>query len=204
MCGGDNITLICGLGNPGAEYDGSRHNAGFMVIDRLMSRLPEGRFETVSEADSIIGRGRYRGRALYLQKPQTFMNLSGKAVAGFAGRRRIKPEEILIISDDLYLEPGRLRLRTGGGDGGHNGLKSVIASLGTDKFNRLRVGIGKNSGDAAGYVLGKFPAGSAGEAAFSQALDTAAEAVLTVLSSGMSLAMNRFNTADKIEISNHQ
>ena len=129
--GNERILLVVGLGNPGAEYEGTRHNAGFMVIDRLLAGFPAGRFEARHVAQSFVHDGMFRGTPLFLQKPQTFMNLSGLAVAGFARKEGIRPEEILVVSDDLDLPVGRLRLRTGGSDGGHNGLKSVIAELGS-------------------------------------------------------------------------
>ena len=155
--GNERILLVVGLGNPGAEYEGTRHNAGFMVIDRLLAGFPAGRFEARHVAQSFVHAGMFRGKPLFLQKPQTFMNLSGLAVAGFARKEGIRPEEILVVSDDLDLPVGRLRLRTGGSDGGHNGLKSVIAELGSASFRRLRVGVGRPApGGTIDYVLSKF------------------------------------------------
>ena len=136
----EEIGLIVGLGNPGPEYAGTRHNAGFMVIDRLLAGFPAGRFEMRHVAQSYVHAGMFRGRPLFLQKPQTFMNLSGLAVAGFARKAGIAPEEVLVISDDLDLPVGRLRLRTGGSDGGHNGLKNIIYLLGRDDFARVKLG----------------------------------------------------------------
>ena len=152
----DEIGLIVGLGNPGPEYAGTRHNAGFMVIDRLLAGFPAGRFEERHTASSSVWAGKFRGRALLLQKPLTFMNLSGQAVALLARRSGIQPESILVISDDLDLPVGRLRLRNGGADGGHNGLKSIIAELGSSSFRRLRIGIGRpkpGETDSAPHIL---------------------------------------------------
>lgn len=198
------VKLIVGLGNPGPEYASSRHNAGFMVIERLLAEvLPSGRFLESRGAESRIFTGRYRSRTLVLQMPQTYMNLSGCAVAPLSRRLGIAPEEILVVSDDLDLPVGRLRLRRGGSDGGHNGLKSIIAELGDAGFQRLRVGIGRpDGGNAVDYVLSGFSGEE--EKTFDTALDRAAEAVKTVLGSGMTAAMNRFNAAPGDETENKQ
>lgn len=186
------VKLIVGLGNPGSEYASSRHNAGFMVLERLLALLPAGRFSESFTAESRVFSGRYRSRALFLQMPQTFMNLSGQAVAPLSRRLGIAPGEILVISDDLDLETGRLRIRCGGSDGGHNGLKSVIAELGSADFLRLRIGIGRPANHGTvDYVLSGFSGEE--EKTFAAALDRAADAVKTVLSSGVTVAMNRFN-----------
>lgn len=194
----DEIGLIVGLGNPGPEYAGTRHNAGFMVIDRLLAGFPAGRFEERHTASSSVWAGKFRRRALLLQKPLTFMNLSGQAVALLARRSGIQPESILVISDDLDLPVGRLRLRNGGADGGHNGLKSIIAELGSSSFRRLRIGIGRpKPGETVDYVLSKFEGEE--ERRFEASLAAAAEAVRTVLTGGMARAMNRFNAWTPVE-----
>ena len=194
----EEIGLIVGLGNPGPEYAGTRHNAGFMVIDRLLAGFPAGRFEERHTASSSVWAGKFRGRALLLQKPLTFMNLSGQAVALLARRSGIQPESILVISDDLDLPVGRLRLRNGGADGGHNGLKSIIAELGSSSFRRLRIGIGRpKPGETVDYVLSKFEGEE--ERRFEASLAAAAEAVRTVLTGGMARAMNRFNAWTPVE-----
>ena len=194
----DEIGLIVGLGNPGPEYAGTRHNAGFMVIDRLLAGFQAGRFEERHTASSSVWAGKFRGRALLLQKPLTFMNLSGQAVALLARRSGIQPESILVISDDLDLPVGRLRLRNGGADGGHNGLKSIIAELGSSSFRRLRIGIGRpKPGETVDYVLSKFEGEE--ERRFEASLAAAAEAVRTVLTGGMARAMNRFNAWTPVE-----
>ena len=186
------IKLVVGLGNPGREYESTRHNVGFMTIEKLLAGFPAGRFEETSTAESRLFSGRFRGKVLFLQMPQTYMNLSGKAVAVFARRNQINPEEILIVSDDLDLPLGRMRLRSGGSDGGHNGLKSVIAELGSASFKRLRIGIGhQDSGTTADHVLGSFSAEE--NVVLQQVLVRAVEAVNCVLSAGMNCAMNKYN-----------
>ena len=187
------VKLVVGLGNPGAEYASSRHNAGFMVIERLLASFPAGRFIESHTASSRFFIGRFRQRPLYLQQPLTFMNLSGEAVAKAAGRLRLRPSEILVVSDDLELPLGRLRLRRGGSDGGHNGLKSVISELGSADFRRLRLGIGRpeHKGEVTDYVLGGFAPGE--KERFDICVDAAAKAVRTVLSVPFELAMNEIN-----------
>ncbi len=190
--GAETIKLVVGLGNPGAEYENTRHNAGFMVIERLLAGFPAGRFEKRHTAESFVYAGNFRGKPLCLQLPQTFMNLSGQAVAGFAKKALIRPEEILVIYDDLDLPVGRLRLRSGGSDGGHNGIKSITADLGSAAYRRLRVGIGRpDKGATVDYVLSGFEGEE--RARFELTLNAAADAVRTVLTAGMSRAMNQFN-----------
>lgn len=187
------MKLVVGLGNPGPEYASSRHNAGFMVVERLLGTFPAGRFTESHTASSRFFTGRFRQRPLYLQQPLTFMNLSGEAVAKAAGRLGLRPSEILIVSDDMELPLGRLRLRRGGSDGGHNGLKSVIAGLGSDDFRRLRLGIGRpeHRGEVVDYVLGGFAPGE--RERFDACVDAAVKAVKTVLSMPFQLAMNEVN-----------
>ena len=186
------IKLVVGLGNPGREYESTRHNIGFMVINKLLAGFPAGRFEESFVAESRLFSGRFRGKELFLQMPQTYMNLSGKAVAVFARRNQIDPKEILVVSDDLDLPLGRIRLRSGGSDGGHNGLKSIIAELGNASFKRLRIGIGhQESGTTADHVLGSFTTEES--VLLEQVLDKSAEAVNCVLSAGMTCAMNKYN-----------
>ena len=187
------VKLVVGLGNPGAEYASSRHNAGFMVIERLLASLPAGRFTESRTASSRFFSGRFRRNPLYLQMPLTFMNLSGEAVACAAGRLQLEPSEILIVSDDMDLPLGRLRLRRGGSDGGHNGLKSVIAELGSADFRRLRLGIGRpeHSSEVIDHVLSAFTPDE--QKRFDAELDAAVKAVKLVLSVPFQLAMNEVN-----------
>lgn len=195
VCDGNGtIRLIVGLGNPGSEYQDSRHNTGFMVIDKLLATFPAGRFTRRDCCRSEVYQGKYRGRELWLQKPMTYMNLSGEAVAPLAVGSRIAPENILVIVDDLDLPLGRLRLRRSGSSGGHNGLNSIIEHLGSRNFNRLRVGIGRAAvRNQANYVLSGF-SGEEKEQ-FENVLDTAVKAINMILKSGMSAAMNEFNAA---------
>ncbi len=193
---GSGIKLIVGLGNPGAEYAKSRHNAGFMVVEKILSGLPDGRFTMSHTAESSVYSGRYRGKSLMFQMPLTYMNCSGSAVAALSRRLGIAPQEIIVISDDMDLPLGRLRLRKGGSDGGHNGLKSVIKELGSAEFIRLRVGIGRpEPGKVIDYVLQGFTGDE--EKEFQQVVERAAQAVNTVLAAGLNAAMNKFNTVPK-------
>lgn len=184
--------LIAGLGNPGAAYQDTRHNIGFMVIDALASRLGV-RFQNEKRWQSHAAK--FDGG--WLVKPQTYMNLSGRAVAGIARFHKIPAEEILVVCDDVDLPLGRLRLRPAGSAGGHNGLKSLIENLGGTGFARLKVGIaaatgGRPAGDRlSGHVLGRFTEEE--KAAVAQAVDRAADAVLTALRDGLGAAMNLFN-----------
>lgn len=148
------IRLIVGLGNPGREYETTRHNVGFWWVDEL-ARADGLNFRTESKFHGQAVRGHLHGHEVWLLKPQTFMNLSGRAVAAVAQFYKISPEEILVVHDELDLQPGTARLKKGGGHGGHNGLKDIIAQLGTKDFWRLRLGIG-HPGDrtqVSNYVL---------------------------------------------------
>lgn len=195
--GAECVKLIVGLGNPGAEYAASRHNAGFMVIERLLGILPKERFINSHVAESRLFTGKYRSRNLMLQMPLTYMNSSGTAVGAVSRRNNIAPEEIVVISDDLDLPPGKLRIRRGGSDGGHNGLKSVIAELGSANFIRVRVGIGRpEPGKTVDYVLSGFEGDE--EKEFSASLDRAAEAVMSLLQCGLSRTMNKYNAPQKV------
>lgn len=149
--------LICGLGNPGAEYMRTRHNAGFMALDYLSQRaeIPCKR----SRFRALCGDGIIDGKTVLLMKPQTYMNLSGEAVREAAQFYKIPSENIIIMVDDVYLAPGRMRIRCSGSDGGHNGLKNIIYQLSSDKFPRIRFGVGEKPNkeyDMADWVLGKL------------------------------------------------
>ena len=148
------IRLIVGLGNPGREYETTRHNAGFWWVDELV-RLQKLSFKSEAKFHGLTARGQLHGHEVLLLKPQTFMNVSGRAVGALAQFYKIEPAEILVVHDELDLPPGVARLKIGGGHGGHNGLKDIIAHLGTRDFWRLRFGIGHpgEGADVAGYVL---------------------------------------------------
>ncbi len=190
------ITLIVGLGNPGAEYADTRHNAGFAVIEELLRMLP-GSFAESRICESRCWSGRFRGRALHLQQPLTYMNLSGRAIAGLARKLKLTPPEILVIQDDLDLPPGRLRIRRGGGAGGHHGVESAIAELGSSDFYRLRLGIGRaeGRGETVEHVLTRVPA--AEQSQWDRMIKLAAAAALEILSCGASRAMTRYNRAEE-------
>ncbi|MBI3222975.1 MAG: aminoacyl-tRNA hydrolase [Nitrosomonadales bacterium] len=148
------IRLIVGLGNPGQEYEATRHNAGFWWLDEL-ARTHKLNFKSEAKFHGLTARGQLHGQDLFLLKPQTFMNHSGRAVAALAQFYKIAPAEMLVVHDELDLPPGVARLKTGGGHGGHNGLKDIIAHLGTRDFWRLRIGIGHpgERAEVANFVL---------------------------------------------------
>jgi peptidyl-tRNA hydrolase, PTH1 family len=185
------MRLIAGLGNPGREYEWTPHNMGFLAVDALAERA--GIRVTRPEAKSYIGRGEVAGHEVILAKPQTMMNASGAAVRMLLERYECDPAEMILLSDDVALPWGMLRIRDRGSAGGHNGLKSVIGALSTDEFIRVRMGVGPEQqwGDLADYVLnamGRAERKIAGEMA-SEAVD-AAELILT---EGVAKAMSRFN-----------
>ena len=191
--------LIVGLGNPGAEYQNTRHNAGFMVIEKLLQGSVFSRFEGSHTADSRVFSGRFRGRNLMLQMPLTYMNDSGRAVGALSRRHGIAPAEILVISDDLDLPLGQLRIRKNGSDGGHNGLKSIIAELQSAEFRRLRIGIGRE-GRVVDHVLSPFTAEE--QPLWDEAVLKGSEAVIEILKSGLSRAMNHWNTRPRPQVEN--
>lgn len=186
------LTLIVGLGNPGPTYARTRHNAGFEVVDELARRAGTSlRHEARHQGE--LARVRIGGSDVWLLKPTTFMNLSGQSVRSVAGFYRIPPQSILVAHDELDFPPGVVRLKEGGGAGGHNGLRDLIAQLGDD-FWRLRLGIG-HPGDrdaVLNYVLGRPPAAEA--ALINEAVLAAADAVPVMLTDGAQKAMNRLHT----------
>ena len=183
--------LIVGLGNPGKDYDGTRHNVGFRVADELARRnaLAFGKTERKAQTAS----GVVRGKKVILAKPQTYMNLSGEAVRSLVDFYKVEEGHILVVADDLDIPLGTVRLRKSGGAGGQNGIKSVIQHLGTQDFSRLRFGIGRPPGkmQARDYVLSPFKSDDAILAA--QVVDRAADAVETWLLEGIEMAMTRHN-----------
>jgi PTH1 family peptidyl-tRNA hydrolase len=185
------MKLIIGLGNPGFRYRWTRHNLGFQVIDKLAKRngisLCERKFDAVF-ADTIIGQKR-----VVIVKPLTYVNLSGKAVKAFVDQLDIDLRDITVICDDLNLEIGRIRIRQSGGNGGHNGLKSIIDCLNSEQFPRLRIGIARGNmrGEMMSYVLGKFEKDD--KVIVKQVVDKAAEAAEVIIKKGVTVAMNRFN-----------
>ena len=152
--------IIAGLGNPGKQYESTRHNVGFCVIDILADRM--GVCVEEKKHKALCGRGILEGHKIVLLKPQTFMNLSGESIRGAADYYKVEKENIMIIYDDISLEPGQLRIRKKGSAGGHNGIKNIIAHLGTQEFPRIKVGIGDKPRqmDLADYVLSRFSKGA--------------------------------------------
>ncbi len=189
------MKLIIGLGNPGRDYAGTRHNIGFGVITRLSDQynIPLDR----KEHKGICGRGMIGGEKVILVQPQTFMNLSGECVGAMSSYYKVEPEDIIVTYDDVDLEVGQIRVRRKGSAGGHNGMKSIIAHLGTQEFPRIKVGVGAKpeGGDLARHVLGRFSRED--EKNVSEVLDLAAEAVETVITAGVEEAMNRYNAKRK-------
>ena len=185
------IYLIVGLGNPGREYAKTRHNAGFMLVSRLAERL--GTAFRRMQFKALTAEARLGGARLILAKPQTFMNLSGKAVAPLARFYKIPPERLMVIYDDVDLPLGKLRMRPKGGHGGHKGMRSIIAELGTQEFPRLRVGIDRPPGrmDTADYVLQPFT--KAEMEALAPALERGTEGILRWVENGINDAMNFVN-----------
>ena len=189
--------LIVGLGNPGEEYKQTRHNIGYMALDRFVKTIneenPANSCSFSIDRHAYVAQTKVKGRSLVLVKPTTFMNLSGKAVKYWLDKEKIPIENMLIIVDDLALDLGAIRLRMGGSDGGHNGLKDIIASLGHNKFNRLRFGIGNNfaRGRQIDFVLGKIE----GEDwnVVDEKLNTCCDIIKSFVTIGMDRTMNLFN-----------
>jgi peptidyl-tRNA hydrolase, PTH1 family len=189
----DERWLIAGLGNPGPEYAGNRHNAGFMVADVLAERMG-GRFKR-DRSRATVAPGRLAGQPVTLAKPLSFMNLSGRPVAALRSFYKIPPERIVIIHDELDLPFGVLRLKQGGGNNGHNGLRSVTDALGTRDYFRVRVGIGRPPGrmDPADFVLHDFSAPE--RKLVPEVLERSADAVDALLRRGLAAAQNEFHAA---------
>ena len=186
--------LIVGLGNPGKDYTRSRHNAGFRALDILARKLgckvDKGKFQ------GLYGQCNYGGRKLLLLKPMTYMNLSGRSVLQLSAYFQVPPQRIIVLFDDISLPPGRLRVRPDGSAGGHNGIKSVIAELGSQDFPRVKIGVGAKPNpeyDLADWVLSGFSA--AEEKLLQPALERAADAALCILEHGTAEAANRYNGA---------
>ncbi len=182
--------LIVGLGNPGAEYENTRHNVGFRVVDTI-AEAHGGTFST--ERHGMVSTVRFKGRTLVLLKPNTFMNLSGKAVRYWMEAEKISVDRILVITDDLNLDYEKLRLRAKGSDGGHNGLKDIQSVLGTNLYSRLRIGIGSDfsKGGQSDFVLGEWTEDEG--LALQEVLTKSSKAVESVVTIGLSRTMNSFN-----------
>ena len=184
--------LIVGLGNPGSEYQRTRHNCGFRALDILAEQL--GCKVDRLKFQGLYTQVNYGGRKLFLLKPQTYMNLSGRSVLQLSAYFGIPPQRIIVMFDDISLEPGRLRVRAEGSAGGHNGIKSIIQELGSQAFPRVKIGVGAKPNpnfDLADLVLSTFSASE--EKALGVSLKNAAEAALTIVDHGVPEAANRFN-----------
>lgn len=190
----DSCFIIVGLGNPGRKYDGTRHNVGFSVIDELVDRLRAGGPQRFGK--SMIGKASIGGEKVILVKPLTYMNLSGEAVREICSFYKVDHHDhLIVISDDIDLPAGHLRIRTKGSAGGHNGLKNIIQHMGDDTFCRIRIGVGpkpSSEEDMIGHVLGHFS--KEDKAVMEEAFEKAAEAVICMVEEGPDKAMNRFNT----------
>ena len=182
--------IIVGLGNPGAKYEGTRHNVGWMAIDKLAAQ-----YHIDIERKSfkgLIGRGLIGGQQVLLLKPLTFMNLSGESVRPAFDFYKVEPDHVLVISDDINLETGQLRIRKKGSAGGHNGLKNIILHLGTDQFPRVRIGVGgPGRKDLKDFVLGHFQSDE--KDLIDDAADRAAKAIVKIIEEGPEAAMNLYN-----------
>jgi PTH1 family peptidyl-tRNA hydrolase len=189
------MKLIVGLGNPGKDYMGTRHNIGFGVITRLSDKYNIGMKS--KEHKAVCGKGMIGGEKVILAQPQTFMNLSGESVKSFADYYKIEPEDIIVAFDDIDLEVGQIRVRRKGSAGGHNGIKNIIAQLGSNEFPRVKVGVGAKpeGGDLIRHVLGHFS--KEDEKVISEVLDEAADAVEMIVTEGVEPAMNRYNAKRK-------
>lgn len=184
--------IIAGLGNPGKEYEGTRHNVGFDVIDALADKYNISVNERKGRA--FCGKGIIAGQKVLLVKPQTFMNLSGESIRSLVDFYKIDPEvEFLVVFDDVSLDVGQIRIRKKGSAGGHNGIKSIISHLGTQDFQRIKVGVGEKPKeyDLADYVLGHFS--KADKEEMTEGYKQAIEAVELILADEIEDAMNRFN-----------
>jgi len=184
--------IIVGLGNPGREYENTRHNAGYIVLDALADKAGIQILERKHKG--VCGKGMFAGQKVLLLKPQTYMNLSGESVRDAIDFYKVDPtSELIVISDDISLDPGKIRIRKKGSAGGHNGLKNIIQHLGTEEFMRIKMGVGeKPQGyDLADYVLGHFTGDD--KKAMEEAGKRAVDAIEMIMTEGPDKAMNRFN-----------
>ncbi|MBQ1501955.1 MAG: aminoacyl-tRNA hydrolase [Firmicutes bacterium] len=183
------MKIIFGLGNPGPQYEATRHNCGFITLDHIADDLGVS-FSRRAE-DNLLAEAFYKGEKLLLAKPQSFMNLSGFPLSRLVNYYKLPFEDILVIHDDMDLPCAHLRFKRGGSDGGHNGIKSIIEQTGTCGINRLKIGIGAAEHDAVDHVIGRFYPEE--ESLFAEAFPKAAEAALCWMTDGISFAMNKYN-----------
>lgn len=196
MAIGNRQYLIVGLGNPGKEYEWSRHNLGFRLLDKLSADAGIDKYRR--ECQSLVSAGEIEGCRVKLVKPQTYMNLSGDAVGCLVAKHKLADlgANLIVVSDDLALPLGKIRIRARGSAGGHNGLKSIIGSVGTNEFTRLRIGIQPEHpiSDSKRFVLDSFP--SAARAEVEKVLDQGAEALRSILKDGVLKAMSTYNKSE--------
>ena len=185
------MRIIAGLGNPGKEYEGTRHNAGFVAVQKLAHKndIAIGSFER----HALTGKGNIEGEKALLVMPQTYMNLSGVAIRSLLDYYKEPVSSLIVLYDDISLDPGRIRIRQKGSAGGHNGIKNIIAELGTDEFDRVKIGVGQKPPrfDLVDWVLGRFKKEDLTE--MEKAIEKTAEAVECMIKEGAPVAMNRFN-----------
>ena len=194
------MKLILALGNPGPQYEKTRHNAGFRAADRIAADFAFDPFKLSAKHQVLLAEGQIAGQKVLLAKPQTFMNLSGRCAASLISFYKIPPEDILVVYDEVALESGTFRLKFGGSAGGHNGIRSLIQELGTSDFARLRLGIKPLepfAGDLADYVLGRFSGPELER--LEKILDQVPAAVELWAKEGIEAAMNRFNGASQAD-----
>ena len=189
------MIIIAGLGNPTKQYEGTRHNAGFRVIDKIADDY--GISINKKEFKGLCGSGYIEGQKVLLLKPQTFMNLSGESIRAAADFYKVEPEDVIVIFDDISLEPGNIRIRKKGSAGGHNGIKNIIAMTGTQNFMRIKVGVGEKpkGWDLADYFLGRFD--TEDRAKVEEAIQHAIDAAVMMMQGEVDKAMNDYNTKSK-------
>ncbi|MBD7915198.1 aminoacyl-tRNA hydrolase [Clostridium sp. Sa3CUN1] len=181
--------LIVGLGNPGKEYDGTRHNIGFEAIDYLSKKYNIDVNRT--KFKGVFGEGFINNKKVVLLKPSTYMNLSGESIREAINFYKLENEEVLVIYDDISLEVGKLRIREKGSAGGHNGIKSIISNMSTDIFPRIKIGVGQPKGDLVSHVLGKFNQEEIND--LNEVIESSSEAVEIIIKDGTKEAMNKLN-----------
>jgi len=184
------VKIIAGLGNPGASYANTPHSIGFEAADAIAAEIGAN-WELKRRENCLVATGTFAGERVMLLKPQTFMNLSGEAVAPLVKYNNATASDLLVIQDDIDLAVGRIRIRTGGTCGGHNGIRNIIERLGTDDFTRLKLGVGKDRDNVIGHVLGKFD--PATREIMNKVVEASVKAAAAILRDGPDAAMNAFN-----------
>ena len=184
------MKVVVGLGNPGAQYANTPHSVGFEVVDRIAAECGAA-WEEKRQFKCLMTRATLAGQSVLLVKPQTFMNLSGESVAPVVKYHNATADDLLVIQDDIDLAVGKMRIRKAGSCGGHNGIRNIIERLGTQAFTRLKIGVGKDSANVIGHVLGKFDPRVRG--IMDEVVANAREAVECLVANGLETAMNRFN-----------